>query len=96
MCITFGFSVKEVYVQSFKNQEKSVQLSCNNTITVYREINHNCHLSNPLQPVLCCGHLIQALSGLPPHLLLCSYPLGVGSFFVTLHADGVELHYTLR
>ena len=32
---------------------------------------------------------------LPPHLLLCSYPLGVGSFFVTLHADSVELHHAL-
>lgn len=35
-------------------------------------------------------------SGLPPHLLLCSDPLGVGSFFVTLHADGVKLHHALR
>ncbi len=41
------------------------------------------------------SELIQNFLDLPPHLLLCSYPLGVGSFFVTLHADGVELHYTL-
>lgn len=33
---------------------------------------------------------------MPPHLLFSSYPLGVGSFFETLHADSVELHYTLR
>lgn len=31
----------------------------------------------------------------PPHLLLRSYPLGVGGFFVTLHADSIELHHAL-
>lgn len=31
----------------------------------------------------------------PAHLLLCSYPLSVGGFFVALHADGMELHDAL-
>lgn len=31
----------------------------------------------------------------PPHLFLCSDPLGVCSFFETLHADCVEFHHAL-
>lgn len=39
--------------------------------------------------------LIQGCFILPPHLFLCSDPLGVGSFFKTLHADCVELYHAL-
>lgn len=42
-----------------------------------------------------CPVYLRLFWGIAPHLHLCSYPLGVGSFFVTLHTDGMELDYAL-
>lgn len=41
------------------------------------------------------GMSSQLIQGCVIHLFLCSDPLGVRSFFKTLHADCVELHHAL-
>lgn len=91
MCFTTELVIWPVPI-SFSIITKTLKWSCYN-INCNRLLVKPSHTNNGNVRGLTYSRLF---SGLPPHLLLCPYPLGVGSFFVTLHADGVELHHALR